>query len=290
MKTILRRSALPLLLLLLTLGTCFSVCTVSAASTKTVSVTLKKAVSTKKKTVKVGDKLQLKLTYKKLILANGRATIRSSNSGVATVAGNGTVLIKKAGSAVITATYRKRGVKIALTAKAAAKEKANTASAQILLPDDVILWDDWLDSEDSTSGPNASSSSGSSSSSAQTSSSVSSLRSRIVSYAKSFVGVLPYVWGGNSLKTGTDCSGFIHLIYAHFGISAPRSASEFQSISNISYSSLKPGDIVVYKYGGHVALYIGDGKVAHAKGAAYGTCIDSMWYGSPTGYVRLIKD
>ena len=117
----------------------------------------------------------------------------------------------------------------------------------------------------------------------------SSLRQKIVSYAKSFVGKLPYVYGGDSLKTGTDCSGFIHLIYQKYGYDVPRSASEFQSISNTTYENLEPGDVVVYKNGGHVAMYIGNDEVVHAQGTAYGTRKTSMWYNSPTGYVKILK-
>ena len=118
-------------------------------------------------------------------------------------------------------------------------------------------------------------------------SNLSSLRKRIVEYANQFVGVLPYVYGGNSLVTGTDCSGFIHLVLGHFGINTARTASEFQSMSNISYEDLLPGDIVVYKNGGHVALYAGNDTIIHAKGSKYGTVKESMWYNTPTGYVRL---
>ena len=114
------------------------------------------------------------------------------------------------------------------------------------------------------------------------------LRKNLVAYAKTFVGKLPYVYAGNSLKYGTDCSGFVHLIYRKFGKSVPRSAREFQSLCNIEYEDLQPGDVVVYKNGGHVAIYIGNDKVVHAKGSQYGTCKDSMWYGTPTGYVRFI--
>ena len=121
------------------------------------------------------------------------------------------------------------------------------------------------------------------------SSSSSSLRTKLVQFALSRVGVTPYVYAGNSLTSGTDCSGFIQLIYSLFGISTPRSASEFYAMRNCSFSELEPGDVVCYKYGGHVAIYIGNERVVHAKGSNYGTVTDSMWYGTPTGYVKFIK-
>ena len=94
--------------------------------------------------------------------------------------------------------------------------------------------------------------------------SVSGTRSAIVAYAKSFVGNLEYVYGGNSLETGTDCSGFVKLIFAKYGISLPRTSDD-QGYSGrkVSSGDMQPGDIVYY--GGHVAIYIGDGKVVHAS-------------------------
>ncbi|MDO5703346.1 MAG: C40 family peptidase [Lachnospiraceae bacterium] len=121
------------------------------------------------------------------------------------------------------------------------------------------------------------------------SSTTSSLRTQLVVYAKSFVGKLRYVYGGDSLVTGTDCSGFVNLIYAHFGISTARTAAAFQSMSNITRSQLQPGDLVTYRNGGHVAIYIGNGQVVHAKGTNYGTVIDNIDYGTPTGYVRILS-
>ena len=119
------------------------------------------------------------------------------------------------------------------------------------------------------------------------SSSEKSLRDRIVKAALSYVGKTPYVAAGNSLINGTDCSGFVHLIYAKFGLKAPRSSSDYLSIRNITYEELQPGDIVVYEH--HVAIYIGNDQIVHAKGSSYGTVKDTMWYKRPHGYARLIK-
>jgi cell wall-associated NlpC family hydrolase len=46
----------------------------------------------------------------------------------------------------------------------------------------------------------------------------------IVRYAESFLGKIPYVWGGTSVPGGADCSGFTQAVYRHFGIMAPRTS------------------------------------------------------------------
>ena len=81
--------------------------------------------------------------------------------------------------------------------------------------------------------------------------------SSVVSYAMQFVGN-PYVWAGNSLTNGVDCSGFVHEVYAHFGISTPRYSQAFKSVGQaVSFDNIQPGDVVVYP--GHVAIYAGGG-------------------------------
>lgn len=92
----------------------------------------------------------------------------------------------------------------------------------------------------------------------------------IVDYAKQFLGT-PYVYGGNDLKKGVDCSGFTKLVYAHFGIKLPRTASaQHKKGGLIEYDELLPGDLctTVYtfesKYTGHAAIYVGDGMVINA--------------------------
>lgn len=122
---------------------------------------------------------------------------------------------------------------------------------------------------------------------------VSGIRAQMVSYAKQFLGN-PYVWGGTSLTSGTDCSGFTLSIYAKFGYSLPRvSRSQASSGTSISASNIKAGDLVFYgsgSYISHVAMYIGNGQVIHASNPRTGIKISNMYYRSPIKIVRIIND
>ena len=88
----------------------------------------------------------------------------------------------------------------------------------------------------------------------------------VVAYAKQFIGN-PYVYGGNSLTNGIDCSGFTQQIFGHFGYSLPRtSGAQASSGVGINYSEHRAGDLIVYP--GHVAILTGDGGIVHASNSA----------------------
>lgn len=101
----------------------------------------------------------------------------------------------------------------------------------------------------------------------------SSVGSDICRSAVSFVGNLPYVYGGTSLSSGADCSGFVQSIFAGYGISLPRTAQE-QGAAGQAVPTLKdakPGDIIYYASGPHVGIYLGNGKVVQCSGREYNT-------------------
>lgn len=95
----------------------------------------------------------------------------------------------------------------------------------------------------------------------------------LIAYALTFVGK-PYVWGGVDPNKGADCSGYIQYVYNHFGITIPRTSWLQRNCGKaVSYDKAQPGDILCYE--GHVALYMGNDTMVHAKGRDYGIVIDN---------------
>jgi cell wall-associated NlpC family hydrolase len=108
----------------------------------------------------------------------------------------------------------------------------------------------------------------------------------------------PYQWGGNSLKTGVDCSGLIQQIYGKLGIKLPRVTYEqAKSGKVVNRNQLLPGDLIFYNTGsrdpngigrnGHVALYIGNGQVIEAAGRGTTVHITNIDY--PGQYSMAVR-
>lgn len=146
----------------------------------------------------------------------------------------------------------------------------------------VIDSENTVDPSEYQSSSESSSSSGSSSSSSGSGSG-----SSVVNYATQFVGN-PYVWGGTSLTGGADCSGFVQSVYANFGVSLPRTSYEQQNAgTEVSYADAQPGDLICY--GGHVAIYMGNGQIVHASNAKDGIKIsNNAAYRTITSVRRLV--
>ncbi len=117
-------------------------------------------------------------------------------------------------------------------------------------------------------------------------------RNAVVAYALQFVGN-PYVHGGRSLITGTDCSGFTHLVYENFGywLDYTPAGQSNQGVP-VDLSALQPGDLLFYsnsqKYLGHVAMYIGNGQIVHAGTVETGIIVGSAYYRDPLFARRII--
>ena len=124
---------------------------------------------------------------------------------------------------------------------------------------------------------------------------VSETRKELIEYAVSFVGN-PYKWGGNSLTEGVDCSGFTQQIFAKFNISLNRCS--YQQVANgkeRTLEEIKPGDLIFYfdkelNRIGHVAIYMGDGQVVHAKSTASGITTSKLDYRPPYKVVNIFGD
>ena len=107
----------------------------------------------------------------------------------------------------------------------------------------------------------------------------------VVSYALQFVGN-PYVYGGTSLTSGADCSGFVMSVYAHFGVSLPHSSRDDRYVGYaVSTSEMQPGDIVCYS--GHVAIYIGNGQIVHAASVGQGITVGNVYYSTILAVRRI---
>lgn len=113
----------------------------------------------------------------------------------------------------------------------------------------------------------------------------SDLGQQLVDYAKNFMGI-KYVWGGNG-PNSFDCSGFTKYVYAHFGYTLNRTATDQLSNGSkvASMSELQRGDLVFFNNGNtskpvsHVGIYIGDGQFIHASTNAYQVQIDNLFSG-----------
>ena len=108
----------------------------------------------------------------------------------------------------------------------------------------------------------------------------------IVDYACQFIGN-PYVWGGTSLTNGADCSGFVQSVFAHFGISLPRTTyDQINAGVEVSYDQAMPGDLICYD--GHIGIYIGNGQIVNAQNPEQGIGISPATYTTILSVRRIV--
>lgn len=95
----------------------------------------------------------------------------------------------------------------------------------------------------------------------------------IVSYARSWLGKIPYVWGGTAVPGGADCSGFVQTVYKKFGITAPRTSEAQYAWAKKSPPT--PGGLAFYispaggPPPGHVAI-VADANHVVSQGGGMG--------------------
>lgn len=111
------------------------------------------------------------------------------------------------------------------------------------------------------------------------------LRTNIKNTAIKYIGGT-YVWGGNTLGAGVDCSGFVQQIYKLYGITLPRvSREQAKSGTAVSSGNKKVGDLIFYANSSgvvdHVAIYIGNNQVVHAASTKAGIKISNWDYRTP---------
>lgn len=109
----------------------------------------------------------------------------------------------------------------------------------------------------------------------------------------------PYIWGGTSSLTGSDCSGLVYRTYQRIGILLPRDAHEqFREAPNKTEGPLDgalPGDLVFFQKPSsqkisHVGIYVGDGLYISAKGSARGICTHEIERDAYFGWARYLTD
>lgn len=108
----------------------------------------------------------------------------------------------------------------------------------------------------------------------------------VIATAESYVGKVPYVWGGKDLTKGVDCSGFVIAIYRKYGVSL--NYPLYEEGVGVPYSEAQPGDILYFP--GHYGLYIGDGMMVHSSNTRDGVCIGSVGNRKILAVRRIVQD
>ncbi len=107
-----------------------------------------------------------------------------------------------------------------------------------------------------------------------------------------------YVWGGKELTSegNVDCSGYTMCLYKMFGVQLPEfSGAQAEVGETVNEDTIRPGDLIFYvgRYPGvigHVAIYIGNGKIIHAASESKGICVSSWKYCPPVIMKNVMGD
>ena len=77
-----------------------------------------------------------------------------------------------------------------------------------------------------------------------------------------------------TLKPKKDLDHGFSCYFFDFGYKIPRTSTAQRSCGTaVSYENAQPGDLICY--GGHVAIYMGDGQIVHASNSVDGIKVSS---------------
>ncbi len=118
------------------------------------------------------------------------------------------------------------------------------------------------------------------------------IASRVLGTADTYVGT-KYTWGGNTPKSGFDCSGFTKYVFAREGIQLPRTSREQVRAGQgvpLDFAAMLPGDIMLFAEPGeaisHVAIYVGSGVIIHSSSSGRGVRYDDLTTNRGEWYVQ----
>jgi peptidoglycan DL-endopeptidase CwlO len=107
-----------------------------------------------------------------------------------------------------------------------------------------------------------------------------SSRSKALGLASQLIGKTPYVFGGSSAK-GIDCSGLVQYVYNQLGYKITQHSAgwEGKNIPGVrtTIDKLRPGDLVAWKDGSHIAIYAGNGRIIEAAHPGTTVRVHGLW-------------
>lgn len=125
----------------------------------------------------------------------------------------------------------------------------------------------------------------------------------LITFAKSLKGIR-YRYGSTNPEKGFDCSGFVNYVFNHFGISIPRSSSDFVDVNGkVDLKDAKFGDLILFtgtksRRAGHIGIIVSEpGEpvmfIHSTSGAANGvteTPLNDYYMGRYMKTIRLFTE
>jgi peptidoglycan DL-endopeptidase CwlO len=108
----------------------------------------------------------------------------------------------------------------------------------------------------------------------------STLGAKVIRITRRYRGIR-YTWGGESPRTGFDCSGLVWYVYRQLGIDVPRvTYDQWHAGRHVRRSQLRPGDLLFFNRRGHVGIFAGHGWFYHApqRGSVVHRSVFNGWY------------